>query len=262
MIANTADIVTCALQSGSNGNCIYVETQDARLLFDAGISGKVARQRLAEHGREITDVDAVIMSHDHSDHSRCAGVFHRKYDLELYMARRVWQATRDRLGAVEQRRLHEFEPGETLKFGGTEVATVPTAHDGCGGVAFVVTHEGKSLGIFTDLGHRFEGIEECIGRLHLVYLESNYDPQMLAAGPYPKWLKERIAGDGGHLANAEAAQLAKDAGGRLQRLILAHLSEHNNRPELAVATAREHVGMELPISVALRHGVTEMFAVV
>lgn len=260
MIANSAEILTCALQSGSNGNCIYVETPDARLLFDAGISGRVARKRLGEHEREIEDVDGVLISHDHSDHAGGAGVFHRKFKLPLYMTRRVRQATRGRLGVIAEERLHHFEAGDTLRFGGTAVDTVATAHDGCGGVAFVITHGGKSLGIFTDLGHRFEGIEKSIRRLDLLYLESNYDPQMLAAGGYPKWLKQRIVGEGGHLANSEAAELAKDAGGRLQRLILAHLSEHNNRPELAMSTAREHLGDQLPISVARRHGVTEMFA--
>lgn len=261
MTANRAEFSTCALQSGSNGNCFYVETPDVRLLFDAGISGRAARGRLAQHGRDIAEVDALILSHNHTDHTRGAGVFHRLFSLDVYMTPRVWQATRDQIGAIDPQRLHHFDPGQSLQFGNTEVLTVPTAHDGYDGVAFIVRSRGKNLGIFTDLGHRFTGIEECISPLHLIYLESNYDPQMLAAGSYPPWLKQRISGDKGHLANHEAGELARDAGGSLQRLVLSHLSEHNNDPQIALNTVRQHVPADLSVSIAPRYDTTEMFII-
>jgi len=248
---------TCALQSGSNGNCIYVETPDARLLFDAGISAQCAGKRLADHGRDITKVDALLISHNHSDHVRSAGIFQRKFGHPLYITAGAWQKCRTRLAPVCD--VRHFEPGEQLRFGSTSVETVATAHDSVDGVAFVVGDEFTRLGIFTDLGHRFDGLEDWIGSLDAVYLESNYDPQMLADGPYPPWLKRRITGSGGHLSNIEAARLVLDCGRQLKLLILSHLSEHNNHPDVALETARELLGPELPIVLAPRTAVSEMF---
>ncbi len=129
-------------------------------------------------------------------------------------------------------------------------------------MCFVIEHGGKRLGVLTDLGFVFPELEELIGQLDAVYLESNYDPDMLANGPYPIYLQRRIAGDGGHLANAEAARLLRDfSHNRLRWAALAHLSEHNNTPELALQTAREIVQRGLPIHVAGRYEVSAIFEV-
>ena len=259
MLPKPAAITTCALQSGSNGNCIYVETPDARLLVDAGISGRSVSQRLAQHDRDLADVDAVLISHNHRDHICGAGVIHRRHAIPLYITAGAWSAARSVLGVVTEPR--HFEPGQTLHFGQTTVDTVPTAHDGIEGVAFVVTYAHKRLGIFTDLGHRFVGIDKWIAQLDAVYLESNYDPAMLAEGPYPAWLKKRIAGDGGHLSNGDAASLIKESCHALKLVVLAHLSEHNNHPDIALATARAAIGESLPLAVASRSAATGMFTV-
>jgi len=247
------------LQSGSNGNCIYVETPDVRLLFDAGISAKAAQARLVRHQRDIGDIDAVIISHDHSDHIGSAGVFQRRINCPLYVTAGAWKARRTRLGSVTSK--HHFEPGQAIRFSATTVQTIPTAHDGIAGVAFVISHAGKKLGIFTDLGHRFQGIESWISDLDVLYLESNYDPEMLMKGPYPLWLQRRIMGQGGHLSNQEAAELVRDSASRLRLLILAHISQHNNHPELALATVQNVVKPNLPIALSSRSRETEMFVV-
>jgi phosphoribosyl 1,2-cyclic phosphodiesterase len=248
---------TCSLQSGSNGNCIYVETADARLLFDAGISGKSARERLAEHGRDIHEVDAVLISHNHRDHVAGAGVFQRKFSLPFYITAGAWRAVRGQLGPVND--VRHFKPGEKLRFGTTTVTTVPTAHDGVEGVAFVISQKGKNLGIFTDLGHCFEGLEQWIAKLDGLYLESNYDPKMLAEGSYPAWLKRRISGPGGHISNHEACGLVRNYARRLEFLVLAHLSQDNNHPELALETAKNFLGGHLPIALAPRTGTSAAF---
>ena len=252
-------MLTFALQSGSHGNSIYVETSDARLLFDAGISGKLAQKRLAQYHRDITTVDAVIISHNHRDHISGAGVFHRKFGLTIYFTPKAWTASQSVCGPVSE--LRHFSPGRRLCFGETIVQTVPTPHDGIDSVAFVITHHQKKLGIFTDLGHRFAGIEKWIEKLDGLYLESNYDPDRLARGDYPRWLKRRIAGSAGHLSNQEAAQLARDCGKRLQFLALAHLSENNNHPELALAAAREILPPSLYVKPIRRTVASEMFLV-
>jgi phosphoribosyl 1,2-cyclic phosphodiesterase len=253
--AGGSGMIAISLQSGSNGNCIYVEAGGARLLFDAGISGKLAEGRLRVHGRAIRDVDALIISHDHSDHVRCAGIFQRKFGLPIYMTRRTQRALRCDLGPV--RDVRPFTAGEPLRFDGVTVHTVPTPHDAADGVAFVVEHEGKRLGILTDLGHPFPVLREIVATVDAAFLESNYDPEMLRCGSYPLVLQERIRGDGGHLSNDESAELASAVARRLQWLALSHLSHENNEPDLALDVHRRRVGRLLPLRLASRYDVSE-----
>jgi len=248
-----------ALQSGSNGNCVYVETQGVRLLFDAGISGIQAQQRLARKGYDIASVDAVLISHDHSDHTRCLGVYQRKFHLPIYTTEATLAAARSlklgRLGPVEH-----FRAGDVLEFGPVRVETLPTPHDGADGVAFVVDDGQHRLGVLTDLGHVFADLATTISTLDAVLLESNYDPQMLAQGPYPPHLKQRIHGPGGHLSNREAAELlCRGAEARLRWACLGHLSEENNCPDLALRTHRQILGDQLPLHVASRYAESDVF---
>ena len=248
--------ISFAVQSGSNGNCIYVAAGGTSLLIDAGVSGVCAQRRLAARGVDIRRIDALLLSHDHSDHSGGAGVFHRKYGLPLYATRPTARAIADRLGTVAD--LRHFAAGESFEIGALTVHTQPTPHDGVDGVCFVLEHAGRRLGVLTDLGFVFPELEELLPQLDGVYLESNYDPDMLQDGPYPWWLKQRIRGDGGHLANAEAAALLDECtDSRLRWAVLAHLSESNNTPELALDCARARVRRPLAISVASRYDASD-----
>ena len=236
-----------SLQSGSNGNCIYVEADGVRLLFDAGISGIQVRQRLALHGREVAGISALLISHDHADHARSMGICHRKFALPVYVTAKTFQAAaRYRLGEIGE--LNHFSAGEALRFGSVTVETIPTPHDGADGVAFVVDDGRRRLGnVFGDLA-------AVIGSLDAVLLESNYDPHMLANGDYPEWLKRRIEGPGGHISNVEAAELLRKAAStRMKWACLAHLSQDNNRPELALEVHRKVLGTRLPLCVATRY---------
>ncbi len=241
-----------SLQSGSNGNCVYVESAGVRLLFDAGISGNQAQQRLQRHGRDICQADAVLISHDHADHVRCMGIYQRKFGLPAHLTTETLAAaTRyplGKLGAVQH-----FRAGAAIRFGKVSVETIPTPHDGADGVAFVVDDGRHRLGILTDLGHVFDGLDAVVRSLDAILIESNYDPRMLAAGPYPKFLKDRITGPAGHLSNLEAAELLLAADGRMEWACLAHLSEENNDPELALRTHRDVLGDRFPLHVASRY---------
>lgn len=241
-----------SLQSGSNGNCIYVETPRTRLLFDAGISGVKAERALAAFGRDIRAVDALIISHDHSDHVRCAGVFHRKYHLPVYVSEPTYGAANGG-GALGEMAAEHFLSGDTLRFGDLSVETVRTPHDAADGVAFVVTSDSSRLGILTDLGHCFDALRHVIGSLDAVMMESNYDPEMLANGPYPRFLQERIRGPHGHLSNEESSELLSDGGKRLHWVCLAHLSENNNTPELALKAHRKPARGRYSLRVASRY---------
>ena len=251
------NITAIALQSGSSGNCIYVEACGVRLLFDAGINGRQAEARLAAHGRDIRQVDALIISHDHGDHIRYAGVYQRKYNLPLYVTQKTYDTAvkRHPLGKLKDVRF--FRSDGMIRFGGVSVEAISTPHDASDGAAFVVSSESKRLGIMTDLGHIFEGLTEVVSSLDAVFMESNYDPDMLEAGLYPAFLKKRIKGPEGHLSNIEAAGLLKATSGkRLKWACLSHLSEQNNSAALALQTHRDILPQDLVLHVADRYSST------
>jgi len=249
---------TFSLQSGSNGNSILVEAGDVRLLFDAGISGNVAEQRMAAHGRRMRDVDALIISHDHADHVRGAGVFQRKFGLPIYVTRVTQAAIRSHLGRLTDVRY--FVSGERLTFGPVTVHTIRTPHDAADGVMFVVEHERKRLGIFTDLGHPFDELLRVLEEVDAAFLESNYDSALLDSGSYPFHLRARIRGPGGHLSNDEAAELMVRCRRRRPRWVaLSHLSGKNNKPPIALDTHRRMIGRDYPVCLAPREGPSEVF---
>lgn len=251
------NITAISLQSGSSGNCIYVEACGIKLLFDAGINGRQAEARLAAHGRDIREVDALIISHDHGDHIRYAGVYQRKFRMPLYVTQKTYDTAvkRHQLGKLKD--VSFFRSDGVIRFNGVSVEAISTPHDASDGAAFVVSSESKRLGIMTDLGHIFEGLTEVVSSLDAVFLESNYDPDMLETGLYPAFLKKRIKGPEGHLSNLEAAGLLKATSGkRLKWACLSHLSEHNNTAALALKTHREILKHDLDLHVADRYAST------
>ena len=252
-------MIAISLQSGSNGNCIYVESHGVRLLFDAGISGIQTERRLFAHRREVRKINAVIISHDHSDHVRCAGVLSRKYKLPVHVSDKTRRAAHT-LEGVEN--VSEFRSGATLHFGAVTVETLRTPHDAADGVVFIVSDGQKRLGILTDLGHVFDGLSDAVASLDGVFIESNYDPEMLANGPYPQRLQRRVRGPGGHLSNLEAAELLLAAASkRMKWVCLGHLSHNNNTPKLALETHRTVIGNRWPLHVATRHAPTDVLEV-
>lgn len=256
-------MIAISLQSGSNGNCIYVETGGVKLLFDAGITGVQAAERLLAHGRDIRKVDAVIISHDHGDHIRHAGVFQRKYGLPIYVTPATLAAASSRCTLGKLKDVRHFRSSDNLQFGDVLVQAIPTPHDGADGAAFIVSSGSKRLGIMTDLGHVFKGLIYLVSSVDAVFLESNYDPDMLAAGPYPAYLKQRIKGPRGHLSNIEAADILRRASEakRLKWACLSHLSEQNNHPDVALRTHRRLGAEDIILYTADRYTVSDVFTV-
>ena len=253
-----------ACQSGSNGNCVFVEAGETRLLVDAGLSGIQVVRRLVSRGIDAERMSAVLVTHDHSDHVRCAGIYARKWRVPVYITERTLLAARGwcDFGKLDDVRI--FAAGDSFEVGEVRVDTVPTPHDGADGVAFAFEHGGRRLGVLTDLGHPFDALLGVLAGLDGAFLESNYDQAMLETGPYPYHLKRRIAGPGGHLSNLEAAQLLRDAveaAGRLRWACLAHLSEENNTPTLALKTSRAVLGEKLPVFAASRYEASDVFEV-
>jgi phosphoribosyl 1,2-cyclic phosphodiesterase len=203
----------------------------------------------------------VLISHDHIDHSRSMGILNRTFGLPVYATAKTYEAAK-RFALGEINDLRYFVAGQTVQFGKVTVVTIPTPHDGADGVVFVVDDGKHRLGIMTDLGHVFHGLGDVIASLDAVLLESNYDPDMLANGPYPGFLKERITGPHGHISNFEAAELLlASASKRMKWVCLGHLSEKNNTPKLALATNHKILGNGLRLLMASRYEVSDVMEI-
>lgn len=247
----------CSLASGSSGNAVYAECDDGAILIDAGLSGTGLLANLNAAGGNAAKVAGVVVTHDHIDHVRGAGILHRRQGWGLWMT----AGTRDGSSAwLGKARVGIAGPGECLEVGGFTIEFLGTAHDGTEPVAVVLRRGDLRCGVLTDLGHVFSGLPETMAGLDFAFLESNYDPVMLKANRrYPENLKRRIQSPSGHISNREAAELIRDASGeRLRGVVLSHLSENNNRPELASRSLHEAVGGriesgKLRATVAPRH---------
>ena len=240
-----------ALQSGSKGNCIYLESGGTRLLFDAGISGLCAQNRLSAYGIDIRTVDALFITHDHHDHVDCAGVLHRKFKIPVWMTKKTHAATQRKIGRVSN--VQHFAADTRFRFQSVTIEAIATPHDAVDGVCFVVDDGHLRFGICTDLGHVFNGLPDLVESLDGVLLESNYDPDMLEYGIYPPGLKDRVRGQRGHLSNFEAARLIDQHGKKLQSVMLGHISDENNTEPLVMKTLRQIAGEQCPCELAHRH---------
>jgi phosphoribosyl 1,2-cyclic phosphodiesterase len=226
------------LGSGSGGNATLVEGGGARVLLDAGLGPRQLAERLESAGVDPAALDAVFVSHEHGDHARGAAGFSARWGVPLVLARATWRAA-----GLERAKLPAWEaiaPGETLTIRRLSVRAVAVPHDAACPLAFVVSAGAASLGHATDLGHLGRGLVEAFRGCDAVLVESNYDPALLRDGPYPWALKERILGPLGHLSNGDAGRLLeRGLGEACRQVVLAHLSQKNNHPELALQAAEE-----------------------
>ena len=254
----------CILGSGSSGNSIYVESSNTRLLVDAGLSAKEIERRLHELDAAPGSLSAIVVSHEHVDHIRGAGVLARRYGLPLWGNPLTLAEMSPLFNGSE--RLEEFSNGDVFRIGDLLLRPFSVSHDAADPSQFLVTDGQASVGIATDLGFVSRLVRQRLGAADLVILESNHDEQMLLDGPYPWPLKQRIKGRKGHLSNQSAAEaLALLASKGLTRAVLAHLSEENNRPEVALETSKaelRRVGARgFQIMAAQQHCVSAMITV-
>ncbi len=258
-------MMVASLASGSSGNSYYVQSPEGAVLIDAGLSGRKVTENIIAAGGDPALVKGIIVTHDHHDHVAGAGVLQRKHGWRLWMTPGTLAAAGGKLGRVAVERIR---PGAGLKAAGLEFRFVATPHDGEEPVMVAVERGGRRCGVFTDLGHVFPGLAEELEALDFVFMESNYDPDLLAANRrYPQPLKARIRGGGGHLSNREAAELISGLRGeRLRRVVLAHLSEENNRPDMAKACFTGILNgriqaLDMRVGVAPRHTPMRLCAV-
>jgi phosphoribosyl 1,2-cyclic phosphodiesterase len=249
----------CVLGSGSKGNCTYIESPETRFLIDAGLSAREIERRLRQIERSPETLDGVMISHEHSDHIQGVGALARRCRLPVYANAATWQRAQHVVGVVDD--LHEFSTGTPFSLGDVVVQPFSLPHDADDPVAFRLSWRRRTLAIVTDLGYPSQLVRERIRDCHLLVLEANHDDAMLKAGPYPWPLKQRIGGKSGHLSNFQSSQLLRDVlHDELEHVILAHLSEINNHPDLARLTAQEVLGSRgTRLCVASQHEVSAWF---
>jgi phosphoribosyl 1,2-cyclic phosphodiesterase len=224
------------LGSGSRGNATYLEADGTRILVDAGFSGRQIARRLDLLGVDPGAIDAIVVTHEHGDHTRGVGIFARRHGTPVYLT----PATRDACSSLFRgtETLVEYAPGRSFHIGPFRIDPFLTVHDAADPVAVTVTSQGcgTRVGVATDLGRPTAGIRHALAGCHFLVLEANHDEALLRAGPYPPSVQARIASSHGHLSNHAAASfLAELLHPGLAGVLLAHLSAECNAPERALA---------------------------
>ena len=232
------------LASGSKGNCTVICTNKTMVLLDAGLSGKKILNLLDSINLNANKLNAVIISHEHNDHIKGAGIICRRLDIPLYITEMTYSVSKKSLGKLPEGVVF-FKNGNLFKIGDIKVKTFPSSHDVVDGSNFVFEEAGdtsRKLAVATDLGFSSKLMLHRIKESTSIVLESNHDVQMLLNGPYPPFLKQRIKSQLGHLSNEQAVGvITKVVNPGLKNLVLAHLSEQNNLPETAENIMKEYL---------------------
>jgi phosphoribosyl 1,2-cyclic phosphodiesterase len=232
-----------SLGSGSQGNALVAEAGRTRLMLDCGFTVQETESRLARAGLEPSDLAGIIVTHEHGDHADGALPFARRHGLRVWMTHGTLRATAN--GGESGALVTVIDSHAPFAVGALEVAPFPVPHDAREPVQLVIGDGARRVGVLTDIGASTAHVEQTLSGLDALVLECNYDADLLWGGAYPKWLKQRIAGPFGHLDNRQSEKLlgALDRS-RLKHVIGAHLSEQNNRPELARAALARAMGCE------------------
>lgn len=232
----------CSLYSGSSGNCLFVSTNNTKILIDCGTSCKKICDGLASINSSIEDIDAILVTHEHSDHVQSLGMISKKFDIPVYANLETWNAMEKQKEKISQDNINLFENDKDFLLNDLTIHPFSTPHDAANPCGFNIHNGKRKLSIATDLGHIDNDIFKQLEYSSFVLLESNYDPEILKVSKYPFPLKKRIAGPNGHLSNETAgktisALMKKD----LKEVMLGHLSKENNFPELAYQTVAEQL---------------------
>lgn len=242
------------LASGSKGNAIYISGGGATLLIDVGLSGKEIQKRMALRGLDPESIDAIVITHEHTDHIRGAGILSRRFNLPIYINKKTYKAGEKTIGKAHA--LEFIDCGKDFFIGDMKIHPFSISHDAVDPSGFVIECMEMKIGVATDLGIANLVVREHLKNAHLLILESNHDPVMLIENDnYPWALKQRVKGRKGHLANEDTRDLLVElVHDRLHHVILAHLSEENNTREKARASAVQALnGSKIALSIAAQH---------
>ncbi len=246
-----------SLNSGSNGNCYYVGNDTDAVLIDVGLSCRETEKRMHKLGLNMKTVKAIFISHEHGDHIKGVSVLANKYNLPVY----ITPATAKHGPRLISHISRTFTANETVGINSLNITAFTKKHDAIDPHSFIISYQGITVGVLTDIGKVCEEVIRYFKQCHAVFLEANYDELMLENGKYPIHLKNRIRGGEGHLSNKEALDLfITHRSPALSHLLLSHLSKENNSPEMAEALFTQHAN-GIHISVASRYQATAIYTV-
>lgn len=229
----------CPLCSGSSGNCSLLSAGDANILVDAGVTAKRITELLALVDVEMANIDAIVVTHEHSDHIKGVGVLARKYHIPVYANADCWAQMKRCDPNIPQPSVRVFESDHPFYFKGVRIFPFSTPHDSVHSVGYTFEYDGKKCAVMTDVGHVDARLIGILEKSDLLLLEANHDVDMLNAGSYPYSLKKRILSARGHLCNEDAGlTLVRLHDKGVRNVILGHLSQENNTKELALVTVQ------------------------
>ncbi len=225
------------IASSSRGNCIYIGTENTKILIDAGISGKKVENGLAELGLCGGDIDAIFVTHEHNDHVDGIGIMSRRYDIPVYATEKTWDNMPEKVGKFRENNRRTVYAGEYCHFNDINLCPFAIPHDAAQPVGYRINTFNKTITVATDIGHITDKVLENTKDCDLLLIESNHDVDMVNDGIYPEPLKRRILSDYGHLSNENCAKvLTRVLCSKLKNVVLGHLSGENNDPRLAFNT--------------------------
>ncbi len=246
-----------SLNSGSNGNCYYIGNQTDAVLVDVGISCRETEKRLKNLNLDIKNIKAIFISHEHGDHIKGVAVLAHKYQLPIFITNKTAKFGPNLIGHLS----NHFDANYPITIGSLEITAFSKKHDAIDPHSFIVSDGYNTVGVFTDIGSVCKNVIENFKKCHAIFLESNYDNTLLENGKYPIHLKNRIRGGQGHLSNSEAVDLfLTHKPSFMSYVILSHLSNENNSPELALK-AFAPFAKKVQIIVASRHQATEVYSI-
>ena len=222
-------LTICPLASGSAGNAVYVEGGGHALLVDAGLSGVEIERRMAKRGLKPDSLSAVVVTHEHTDHIKGAGILSRRYGIPVHINPKTLEAAGEKLGKLD--RMIPFQCGQSFRINGITINPFSISHDAADPAGFTLERDGVKVGMATDLGVTTNLVREHLKECSLLYLEANHDPEMLMNGPYPWYLKQRILSERGHLSNDATVELLGDiANGQLRHLFASSTASFSLKP--------------------------------
>ncbi|RLL41765.1 MBL fold metallo-hydrolase [Oceanobacillus piezotolerans] len=222
------------LASGSTGNAFYIESDQQRILVDAGLSGKKLDNLFAKIHVNPANLSGILVTHEHSDHIKGLGIFARKYNLPIYANEKTWKAMDGQIGKLSIDQKFQFNMGEVKTLGDIDVESFGVSHDAAEPMFYTFRKSDKKVALVTDLGYVSDRIKKTVEDADAYIFESNHDVEMLRMGRYPWSVKRRILGDSGHVSNEDCGlALADIISNRTKRIYLAHLSLDNNMKDLA-----------------------------
>jgi len=228
----------CSLYSGSSGNCLYVETSTTKILIDSGVSCKKVENALSSLDINPSNINAILVTHEHSDHVKGLSTVSKKYNIPVFATKETFENMPSQTFKLEEKNIKAFNIEDNFSIGDIKVSPFSIPHDAANPCGFNISNGNKTISIATDIGHMNNSILKKLQESSFVLLESNYDTNVLKCCTYPFYLKSRIASSTGHLSNDMAAKtisyLCKNG---LKTAMLGHLSKESNLPELAYQTA-------------------------